>query len=246
VLGLDTWSYALEDARADIGAADVVVGDRGVSFSLVDRRGGLTHEIQLQLVGRFNIMNALAAAATARAAGFPFDPIATGLRAVRVVPGRAERIDAGQPFTVLVDYAHSPGELSAVLDVARGLTNGLGRVILAFGCGGDRDSSKRALMGAAAGASADVAILTSDNPRREDPQAIADAVLPGLREGEADVVVELDRRAAIRRALGAGRPGDVVVIAGKGAETGQTIGDRTLEFDDRVVAREELEALGWS
>jgi UDP-N-acetylmuramoyl-L-alanyl-D-glutamate--2,6-diaminopimelate ligase len=174
------------------------------------------------------------------------DAVRAGIPTV-VLRGRAERVDVGQPFAVLVDYAHAPGELEAVLAAARALAGGQGQgiVTVVFGCGGDRDPSKRPLMGAAAGKGADVTILTSDNPRSEDPQTIADAVLPGLREGGADVVVELDRRAAIRHALRTAGSGDVVVIAGKGPETGQTIGGQTLPFDDRDVAREELGVLGW-
>ncbi len=247
-LGLDVWTYALDDAKADVGAVDVGIGDRGATFTIVDRRTGSATRADSPLIGRFNVANALAAAATARAVGFGLEAVRVGVGSA-VVKGRAERVDAGQPFAVLVDYAHAPGELDAVLDAARGLAHtpvSAGRVIVVFGCGGDRDASKRPLMGAAAAGGADIAVLTSDNPRSEHPQAIVDAVLPGLRGGEARIVVELDRRAAIRDALGAARPGDVVVIAGKGPETGQTIGDRTLPFDDRVVAREELGALGWS
>jgi len=160
------------------------------------------------------------------------------------VRGRAERVDAGQPFTVLVDYAHTPGELDAVLAAAHGIASG--RVLAVFGCGGDRDPTKRPLMGEAAGRGADLVVVTSDNPRSEDPRRIADAVLDGMRGTPAAVDVELDRRAAIRSALQTAQSGDVVVIAGKGPETGQTIAGRTLPFDDVVVAREELGALGWN
>src|SRR5262249_45490869 len=155
-----------------------------------------------------------------------------------VVPGRFERVDVGQPFTVLVDYAHTPDALTRVLAAARALTSDDGRLLCVFGCGGDRDPGKRPLMGAAVAAGADLAILTSDNPRSEDPQAIGDAVLAGLTG--ADARVQLDRRAAIADALAVARPGDVVVVAGKGHETGQTAGGRTVPFDDRVVTREEL------
>jgi UDP-N-acetylmuramoyl-L-alanyl-D-glutamate--2,6-diaminopimelate ligase len=244
--GLDVWTYAVQSARADIGATAIVLTDRGASFTLLDRRAGVREQIEIPLLGDFNVLNALAAAATASAAGFTIESIGAGLRAANRVPGRVEPIDAGQPFTVLVDYAHSPGEVTAVLAVARSLTAPSGRVIVVFGCGGNRDASKRPLMGAAAGATADLAIVTSDNPRHEDPQAIVDAVLPGLRAGRAEVAVQLDRRVAIGDALLAARVGDVVVIAGKGAETGQTTGDTVVPFDDRVVAREELRVLGWS
>jgi len=144
---------------------------------------------------------------------------------------------------VLVDYAHTPDALERVLDTARRLAPG-GRVIVVFGSGGDRDRQKRPAMGRAAATGADSVVLTSDNPRSEDPEQIARSVLDGLRDGRASVVVELDRRAAIHEALRSARAGDVVLIAGKGHETGQTIGEQTIPFDDRVVVREELEALG--
>jgi UDP-N-acetylmuramoyl-L-alanyl-D-glutamate--2,6-diaminopimelate ligase len=162
-----------------------------------------------------------------------------------VVPGRFEPVDAGQPFSVVVDYAHTPDALGRVLTAARTLAGAEGRVFCVFGCGGDRDPAKRPLMGQAVAEGADLAVLTSDNPRSEDPRAIADAVLPGLAAAGA-VRVELDRRVAIAGALADAKAGDVVVIAGKGHETGQTANGRTVPFDDRVVAREELGALGWS
>src|SRR5581483_10970980 len=191
--------------------------------------------------GRFNVSNALAAAATALASGLPFDAVARGLQAPVTVPGRLERVDAGQPFTVLVDYAHTPAALESVLAAARELADGH-RVLVVFGCGGDRDAAKRPLMGRAAARGADVVVITSDNPRSEDPARIAAAALEGVTAAGGDAVVELDRRAAIRHAVAAAEPGDVVVIAGKGHETGQTAAALTLPFDDRVVAREELEA----
>ena len=181
------------------------------------------------------------------------DAVTAGIPSV-VVRGRAERVDVGQPFAVLVDYAHAPGELDAVLAAARALAGGQGRgpqghgkVIVVFGCGGDRDPSKRPLMGAAAGrgcrpGGAHVRQPAVGGSRRRSPTRCSRA----LDDGTADVVVELDRRAAIRHALRTAGAGDVVVIAGKGPETGQTIGSRTLPFDDRDVAREELGALGWS
>ena len=159
-----------------------------------------------------------------------------------VVPGRMERVDAGQDFIVVVDYAHTPDALKAALGAARAVTSPLGRVIVVFGCGGDRDRAKRPVMGAVATALADVAVLTSDNPRSEDPAEIAAEVLAGIPSDVHPPEVELDRRQAIRRALAGARGGDVVVIAGKGHETGQTAGGVTVPFDDRLVAREELEA----
>jgi UDP-N-acetylmuramoyl-L-alanyl-D-glutamate--2,6-diaminopimelate ligase len=240
---IEVWTYALEDVGADVGARDIQFGDHGSTFTLVDRRSGTDLRVHSPLLGRFNVENVLAATATARAVGFELDAVGGGVDSV-VVKGRAERVDAGQPFSVLVDYAHTPGELDAVLAMARALADG--EVTVVFGCGGDRDPSKRPLMGAAAARGADRAVVTSDNPRSENPRSIADAVIEGMRDGGAAVEVELDRRAAIRGALRAARPGDVVVIAGKGPETGQTIAGHTVSFDDTVVAREELGALGWS
>jgi UDP-N-acetylmuramoyl-L-alanyl-D-glutamate--2,6-diaminopimelate ligase len=242
---IDVWTYAVDDARADVRAVDVTFGARATLATIVDRRDATEERVELPLVGSFNLANALAAAATARAAGFGIDQVVAGLAAPVVVPGRLERVDAGQPFAVLVDYAHTPDALARVLDAARPLAGNGGRVVCVFGCGGDRDPGKRPFMGAAVATGADVAVLTSDNPRSEDPQAIADAVLPGLAGARA-VRVELDRRAAIAGALADAGPGDVVVIAGKGHETGQTANGRSVPFDDRVVAREALEALGWS
>jgi UDP-N-acetylmuramoyl-L-alanyl-D-glutamate--2,6-diaminopimelate ligase len=243
--GLGVWTYAADDTTADLGATAVAFGPNATRATIVDRRHGTDAVVDLPLVGSFNLANALAAAATACAAGFDFDVVVAGLGDPLVVPGRFERVDAGQPFAVVIDYAHTPDALSRVLAAARPLATEGGRVVCVFGCGGDRDPGKRPLMGAAVAAGADVAVLTSDNPRSEDPRAIADAVLPGLADAPA-VRVELDRRAAIAGALADAAPGDVVVVAGKGHETGQTSGDRTVPFDDRVVAREELGVLGWS
>ncbi|MET0626959.1 MAG: UDP-N-acetylmuramoyl-L-alanyl-D-glutamate--2,6-diaminopimelate ligase [Acidimicrobiia bacterium] len=234
---------AQPDAR--LGADEITYDGHGTSYTLVDRDTATRVPVRTTLVGPFNVDNALAAAATAIAAGFSLDAVAAGLAHPARLPGRMEPVERGQGFAVLVDYAHTPDALAHVLGAARAIADG-GRVLAVFGAGGDRDRAKRPLMGEAVARAADVAVLTSDNPRSEVPDAIADAVHRGLRSGPAQVIVELDRRAAIRRALAAARPGDVVVIAGKGHETGQTIGDRTLPFDDRVVAGEELEALGWT
>jgi len=246
-VGLPVLTFALSDqrrsTRVDIVAQDVTLEHSGTRFVLVDRRTDKRMPIALPLLGRFNVSNAVAAAATALVSGMPMSAVAEGLQAPVVVPGRLERVLAGQPFTVLVDYAHTPDALGRVLDAARPLADG-GHVLVVFGCGGDRDRDKRPAMGRAASTRADAVVVTSDNPRSEDPDAIASAVVEGLRGGPAAAVVELDRRVAIRYALSEARPGDVVVIAGKGHETGQTIGNRTVPFDDRVVAREELEALG--
>jgi UDP-N-acetylmuramoyl-L-alanyl-D-glutamate--2,6-diaminopimelate ligase len=238
------WSYG-HGPDAVLSATDEVYDARGTSFTLVDRAAGRTAPVRLSLIGPFNVSNALAAAGIARAAGIDLEHVITGLCAPLVVPGRVEPVDRGQDFAVIVDYAHTPDALARLLDAARTLVRE-GRVLAVFGAGGDRDRAKRPLMGAAVARGADVAVLTSDNPRTEDPRAIVDEVLPGLLGDAAAVVVELDRRAAIREALRRATTGDVVVIAGKGHERGQTIGSQTLPFDDCVVAGEELEALGWS
>ena len=191
---------------------------------------------EVKLPGRFNEGNALAAAAAARALGVDEAVVRAGIEAVGGVPGRFEPVDEGQPFRVIVDYSHKPGALETALREARALASG--RVFCVFGAGGDRDRDKRPLMGRVAAELADVAIVTSDNPRSEDPAAIAADVANGL-----DVEIELDRRAAIERAIEAACAGDVVVIAGKGHEQGQEFADRTIPFDDREVARAALRNL---
>jgi UDP-N-acetylmuramoyl-L-alanyl-D-glutamate--2,6-diaminopimelate ligase len=221
-------------AMAD--ASDLAVGPLSSSFRW---RGRAAH---LPIGGRFNVANALAAATAAGVSGIDDATIVDGLAAAAVVPGRFEPIDAGQPFSVIVDFAHTPESLASVLTAARDVA-GAGRVIVAFGCGGDRDPAKRPAMGAVAASAADVVVVTSDNPRSEDPAAIIGAVISGIPAATpARVVTEPDRRVAIASALDGARPGDVVVIAGKGHETGQTFADRTVAFDDRAVARELLEA----
>ncbi|HVU77429.1 MAG TPA: UDP-N-acetylmuramoyl-L-alanyl-D-glutamate--2,6-diaminopimelate ligase [Gaiellaceae bacterium] len=187
---------------------------------------------RLRLRGRFNRANAAGAVAAARALGVDEAAIRAGVESVDGVPGRFETVEAGQPFSVVVDYAHTPDSLENVLRAARDL--GPGRVIVVFGAGGDRDRDKRPLMGRVAGELADVAIVTTDNPRSEDPQAIAEQVAAGR------LPIVVDRRAAIERALAEARPGDVVVIAGKGADTEMEIAGGNVPFDDKVVAREAL------
>ena len=223
-------------------AAGLAIGPDGARFAWEGR------PVWLRPGAEFNVANALAAATAARELGVPAATVADGLSAAGPVPGRFEAIDRGQGFAVIVDYAHTPAGLEACLVAARQLAgNGgasapPGRVIVVFGCGGDRDKAKRPLMGDVATRLADVAVLTSDNPRSEDPAAIIDAVVAGARRPEA-LVVEPDRRSAIALALDDARPGDVVVVAGKGHEATQVVGDRALPFDDRVVAGELLEGL---
>jgi UDP-N-acetylmuramoyl-L-alanyl-D-glutamate--2,6-diaminopimelate ligase len=195
-------------------------------------------ELETPLRGRFNVLNILAAVAAGVLLGIDDDELAAGVAGVTGVPGRFEAIDAGQPFTVLVDYAHTPDSLDTVLETARELTGG--RLIVVFGAGGDRDRGKRPLMGRVAKERSDLAIVTSDNPRSEDPVAIIQDVLQGTG---TDVEIDPDRRSAIGRAFAVAAPGDVVVIAGKGHEQGQEVEGVVHPFDDRQVAREWLVAL---
>jgi len=243
--GLPVVSFGLSDERrsqaVDVHAADIELGRTGTRFTLVHRRTGAQAPVRTSMLGRLNVINAVGAAATALASGFPMRAVVDGLESPVQIPGRLERIDEGQPFTVLVDYAHTPDGLERLLEVARPMADDGQKVFLVFGCGGDRDRSKRAAMGKAAGEGADMVVVTSDNPRTEDPATIAASVEEGLRNaGGAWYAVDLDRRAAISKAFDAAEPGDVVLIAGKGHETGQTIGEHTHPFDDRVVARELL------
>jgi UDP-N-acetylmuramoyl-L-alanyl-D-glutamate--2,6-diaminopimelate ligase len=191
-------------------------------------------ELSVRLGGRFNVSNALAAASTARALGIDRSSIRHGLAAVESVEGRFEAVNAGQPFTVLVDYAHTPDGLEQALAAAREMTPG--RLVVVFGCGGDRDREKRPLMGKVATGLADTAVLTSDNPRSEDPDRIIAEVKAGA-EGPGELVIEADRARAISRALTSAAPGDLVLVAGKGHEKGQEIAGRTIPFDDAEVAR---------
>ena len=192
-----------------------------------------------RLVGSFNVENVLAAAALSRLVGVPDDAVAAGVAALSGVPGRFEAIDEGQPFTVIVDYSHKPGALEAVLRTARELVNG-GRLICLFGAGGDRDRGKRPIMGRVATELADLTFVTSDNPRTEEPTAIIDEIVAGV---VGPVEVDPDRREAIAAALGKAAEGDVVVIAGRGAEQYQDVAGSKIPFDDREVAREALRRL---
>jgi UDP-N-acetylmuramoyl-L-alanyl-D-glutamate--2,6-diaminopimelate ligase len=223
---------AVVNVEDDYGARLAAEIPDAVAFRPSDGLG----DIRLKLQGGFNVENALAAAAAARALGVDEAAIKAGLEAVDRVPGRFDKVDEGQPFTVLVDYAHTPGALETALEAARELARG--RVLCVFGAGGDRDRAKRPLMGQVVAELADVALVTSDNPRSEDPAAIAQDVVARL-----DLEVELDRRRAIERVLESAREGDVVLIAGKGHERGQEIAGTKLPFDDREVARDALRRL---
>jgi UDP-N-acetylmuramoyl-L-alanyl-D-glutamate--2,6-diaminopimelate ligase len=250
----DCMTFSAQGVNADFTAADVSFDTSGATFSVTLPPTGLKTEhmatlspvgrgveVRTGLPGHFNVANALGAFAAATALGVGPEDAAAGLARAERVPGRFEPIDEGQAFAVLVDYAHTPDSLENVLHAARRLSEG--RVLAVFGAGGDRDRDKRPKMGRAGAALSDLAIVTSDNPRSEDPEAIIAEILGGVENG-ANVEVEPDRRAAIALALGQARPGDTVVIAGKGHEQGQEFADgHKLPFDDREVARAELRRL---
>jgi UDP-N-acetylmuramoyl-L-alanyl-D-glutamate--2,6-diaminopimelate ligase len=223
------------DRGAEVRAEDVRLTQRGAQFTAV--WSGRRQELALRLPGRFNISNALAALAVGLVQGIDPDVIRGALEAVPGVPGRFEVVDEGQEFAVIVDYAHTPDSLEKVLRLAGEITPG--RSIVVFGCGGDRDRTKRPLMGRIATTLAARAIFTSDNPRTEDPMSIIQEIEAGAR-GATNFEIEPDRRQAIERGIRQARPGDVVIIAGKGHETYQILGDRVVDFDDRQVAREIL------
>ncbi len=221
---------------ADVRIRAVAARAGGLDVTLLE--AGEPVQLALPLLGRYNAWNAACAYTAARVLGIDGAIAARALDAAPGVPGRLERVVAGQPFEVVVDYAHTPDALARALAAAR--EHARGRVIVVFGCGGDRDRAKRPVMGGIAAADADLAIVTSDNPRSEDPAAIVEEIVQGAPAGR--LRVELDRRAAIQAALAAAQAGDIVVLAGKGHETTQTIGSAVLPFDDRAVAREMLAA----
>jgi len=228
-----------QSAAADVRVERADLGPGGTA--LVIAHPGGTTSLQLRLPGAYNVANALGAFAAGTGLGLDPAAVARGLEAVARVPGRLERVEGGGDIEVLVDYGHTPDALATMLATARGVTRG--RLIAVFGCGGDRDRGKRPLMAEVGTRLADVAILTTDNPRSEDPRAILAEMEAGIPAGRSYEVVP-DRRAAIERAITVARPGDVVVLAGKGHETVQIIGDRRLPFDDREEARRILRAQG--
>jgi UDP-N-acetylmuramoyl-L-alanyl-D-glutamate--2,6-diaminopimelate ligase len=231
--------------EAALRAENIQAGFDGVRFDLVWQ--GQRQAIRSPLVGAFNVSNILAAAAAGISYDVPLEVIARGIAECRAVPGRFERVDCGQPFLVVVDYAHSDDALRNVIATARALAQETkGRVITLFGCGGDRDRTKRPLMGAAAAELSDLVVLTSDNPRSEDPLCIMNDALVGLGRFDTPHLAEPDRAKAIRLALEQARAGDVVLLAGKGHETYQILKDRTIHFDDRETAREVLRSLGYT
>lgn len=230
-------TYGIKEP-AMIRAEDVRLQPRSSAFTLAWGKRKLP--INLPLAGEFNVYNSLAAVAVGLEEGIDPELIKGALEQVKGVPGRFEQVDAGQQFTVIVDYAHTPDGLENVLQTARAIKQG--RLITVFGCGGDRDAGKRPEMGRIAGELSDLCVITSDNPRSEDPEQIARQIEAGIKEvAGASYTLLIDRRQAIAWALHEAREGDLVVIAGKGHETYQIVGDRRFPFDDRQVAREILE-----
>ncbi len=220
-----------------IRARDEVLTSDASEFTLATPVG--TRRVRMPLAGAYNVSNALVAAGCAIELGIDLDVVVEGLETAPQVPGRLERISCGQPFSVVVDYAHTPDSLAKAVEALQAVTEG--RVIVVFGCGGDRDIDKRPLMGAAAGKAAHHTVITSDNPRTEDPVGIILQIEDGIRPTGGSYEIEVDRRRAIERAIGLAQPGDAVLIAGKGHEDYQIFADRTIHFDDREVAREVLE-----
>lgn len=233
-------SYGMEK-DANVRASKVSSTFDGLRFEVVF--GKIRFPVESPLIGRINVYNILAACAAGLSYQIPVEQIAEGIANCRGVPGRFERIDEGQPFAVVVDYSHTDDALRNAILVARGLNPK--RVITLFGCGGDRDRTKRPIMGQIAGELSDRVILTSDNPRSEDPLQIMNDVLVGLRRTDTPLIVEPDRAIAIRRAIADALPGDIVLLAGKGHETYQILADKTIPFDDREVARTTLRSFGY-
>ena len=230
--------------RGDLHAEKVEITTRGTRFDLVTPEGKIA--VFSALIGRVNVYNILAAAGAGYARGCPAQAIAAGIDKLASVPGRFERVECGQPFTVVVDYAHTDDALRNLTALARELVAGAkGRVLTVFGCGGDRDRKKRPLMGEAAGRGSDFAVLTSDNPRSEDPLAIINDAVVGLQKTGVKYSVEPDRRKAFALAIDEARPGDIVLLAGKGHEKVQITREGTAPFDDLEVAREALRAAGF-
>ncbi len=224
-------------AAADLFARDIEISETGVAFEL-KLQGMHALPISLHMTGMFNVYNAIAAASCAMVLGISHEDIKAGLEGIQNVPGRIEMLPTGTPYRVILDYAHAPDALDNILRTCREFTRG--RLIALFGCGGDRDKGKRPIMGRIGGELADLCILTSDNPRNEDPMAILAAVEEGIRETDCEYVVIENRREAIRHALAIGREGDVIALCGKGHETYQEIKGVKHDFDEKVVVAELL------
>jgi UDP-N-acetylmuramoyl-L-alanyl-D-glutamate--2,6-diaminopimelate ligase len=228
-------------SEANVRARHIASGFHGLKFEVHHR--GKKFPVHSEMIGKVNVYNILAACCAGFSYGIQPEVISRGIASCPAVPGRFERLDEGQPFVVVVDYAHSDDALRNVISVARGLSPK--RIITVFGCGGDRDRTKRPLMGDTAASLSDFVIVTSDNPRSEDPLAIINDALVGVRRHDTPHIVEPDRASAIHRAISEARPNDIVIVAGKGHETYQILKDRTIPFDDRQVARDVLRGFGY-
>jgi UDP-N-acetylmuramoyl-L-alanyl-D-glutamate--2,6-diaminopimelate ligase len=241
--GAEVVTYSLNDS-ADWRAEDIRLTPAGAEFNLFAPRASTP--VKSNLAGEVNVLNLLAALAAAHARGIPFDTLTQAIPALKPVPGRFQPVHAGQPFTVIVDYAHTDDALRNLTALARKLVaSNHGRVITLFGCGGDRDRTKRPKMGLAAGEESNFVVVTSDNPRSEDPMAIIQEILPGLKPTGVPYIVEPDRAAAIALALSNATRGDVVLLAGKGHEKEQILRGGTIFFDDVQVALSALAKLGY-
>jgi UDP-N-acetylmuramoyl-L-alanyl-D-glutamate--2,6-diaminopimelate ligase len=236
-----TITYGLA-TRAEVTTKKFSNSTAGLEFTAETPEGKL--DVRSNLIGRINVYNLLGAIAASIGLGIPREAIEAGIRNLASVPGRFERVDVGQPFLVVVDYAHTDDAIKNLLVTARELDTD-GKIITLFGCGGDRDRAKRPMMGEAAGRASDLVVLTSDNPRSEDPLGIINDTLVGLQRTQTQVLIEPDRERAIELALDRAQRGDIVLLAGKGHETTQVMKDRTLPLDDREVARRVLRQHGY-
>jgi UDP-N-acetylmuramoyl-L-alanyl-D-glutamate--2,6-diaminopimelate ligase len=237
-----TLTYGLKNG-ADLTPKKLILSFAGLEFTAQTPAGKI--EVRSSLVGRINVYNILAAIGAGIALDIPVSRIEEGISSLDLVPGRFQRIDEGQPFLVIVDYAHTDDALRNLISTARELSTS-GRIITVFGAGGERDRTKRPLMGEAAGTLSDLVVLTSDNPRGEDPLRIINDVVVGLQKASAKYRIEPERDRALEIALEEARPGDIVLLAGKGHETYQVLRDRTIDFDDREKARDILRRKGFS
>lgn len=232
-------SYSVDDTKADVYCSNYELRADGTTFDLVTPMGNRT--VSMNLPGRFNLQNALAALSGGLASGVDIDSVVRGLEEAEPVPGRLTLIDCGQPFAVYVDFAHTPDAITRLAEAVKEFTEG--RLLILFGCGGDRDRGKRPLMGEAATIAGDYVVVTSDNPRSEQPEAIIDDIKPGLKGDKYEIVV--DRAKAVATILKTAREGDVVLLAGKGAETYLEVGDRKVPYSDISVAEDTLAELGY-
>lgn len=231
----NTLTYGIEN-KADVSAKNITITEEGTSFDLVYKDE--EYSVKLHLPGKFNVYNALGCAAASILLGVPLNRIVKGLEALDSVPGRSEKLNSKRGFTIVIDYAHSPDGIINVLKTAREYTKK--RLITVFGCGGDRDRGKRSLMGDAAGRLSDFCVVTSDNPRTEDPMQIINDILPGINQTRCNYVIIEDRKKAIEHAINMAEVGDVIIIAGKGHETYQVLKDKTIHFDEKEIVQELL------